>query len=159
MEKKRVLINVLVVALVVLLGIGAVAAVKLIPRQIRFADGALDELQDGMQAGEEHPKAFLVMLVAGEVKGPVALEEYGRYTITRGDHVNVVEVTEDSIRMAESTCDNQDCVRQGVVSLENRERRILQNTIVCLPNDVVLELYSYEEMMSMIGEDAGGQTE
>ena len=40
-------------------------------------------------------------------------------------------------------------VMQGVVTLENRASRVLKNSILCLPNDVIIELYSAEEMKEM----------
>lgn len=99
--------------------------------------------------------AFLVVTVAGEMFEPIALYEEGRYTITRGEMVNVIAVTRDSVTMHSSTCDNQDCVLQGTVSLENRKGRVLQNMIICLPNEVMLELYTREEitelLLNMIG--------
>ncbi|MGI6634476.1 MAG: NusG domain II-containing protein [Christensenellales bacterium] len=62
-----------------------------------------------------------------------------------GGKLNVVRVTKDSIMMHSSTCDNQDCVHQGIVTLENRDTRILSNAIVCLPNKVILLLLTPEE--------------
>ena len=59
--------------------------------------------------------------------------------------VNVIHTTENSIVMHSSSCENQDCVDQGVVSLENRDSRVLGSLIVCLPNEVILELVSAEE--------------
>jgi len=47
--------------------------------------------------------------------------------------------------MAESSCDNQDCIYQGTVTLENKKERVLQNMILCLPNEVILELLTEEE--------------
>lgn len=103
----------------------------------------------------EPAKAFLVVTVAGAMYEPIPLYQEGRYTIRREDLVNVIEVTTDSIKMHESSCDNQDCVEQGVVSLDNRSKRVLQNMIICLPNEVVLELYTPEEvaqlLLSMVG--------
>lgn len=93
----------------------------------------------------EDTAAYLVITVAGETYEPIRLDGAGKYTITRGDNVNVVEVTEDSICMHSSTCDNQDCVLQGTVTLENRADRVLQNMILCLPNEVVLELLTETE--------------
>ncbi len=105
--------------------------------------------------------AYLVVSVAGMMYEPIPLVEEGRYSIRRGDLVNVIEVTPTSIKMHESSCDNQDCVEQGTVSLENYKQRVLQNMIICLPNEVVLELYTTEElaqlMLSMLdytGEEA-----
>lgn len=94
--------------------------------------------------------AYLVVTVAGAMYEPIPLYEPGRYTVTRGECVNVIEVTEDSVWMAESSCDNQDCVEQGVVSLGNKASRVLQNMVICLPNEVVLELYTRDELVSYL---------
>lgn len=109
----------------------------------------------GPETTLEPAKAFLVVQVAGAMYEPIPLYEEGRYTIRRGDLVNTIEVTTDSIKMHESSCDNQDCVEQGVVSLENRSKRVLQNMIICLPNEVVLELYTPEEIAQLLLSMAG----
>ena len=111
---------------------------------------------------DENTKAYLLVEVAGTTYEPILLEEEGRYTITRGEMVNVIAATPDSIYMHSSTCDNQDCVIQGVVSLQNRADRVLQNVIVCLPNEVVLYLYTENEVREMFPmafseEDAGNE--
>ena len=95
-------------------------------------------------------RAYLLVTVANNVYEPIPLTEPGRYTVRRGDYVIVIEVTEDSVCMAESTCDNQDCVLQGTVTLENKDSRVLQNMILCLPNEVILELYTYEELKTVL---------
>ncbi len=59
--------------------------------------------------------------------------------------LNVVRVTQTSIVMHSSTCDNQDCVNQGEVTIENRGARVLGNQIICLPNKVILTLMTPEE--------------
>ncbi|MGN0793533.1 MAG: NusG domain II-containing protein [Aristaeellaceae bacterium] len=117
------------------------------------------ETTDAPAATQEPAKAYLVVTAHGYLYDPIPLYTAGRYRITFGDNVNVVEVTEDSIRMAESTCANQDCVEQGTVTLENRGKRVLQNMIICLPNDVALELYTYEEVVELMQAYAGGQVE
>ena len=101
-------------------------------------------------AAKEPAQAYLVVSVAGAMYEPIPLYEEGRYTVKRGDLVNTIEVTPDSIKMHASSCDNQDCVEQGVVSLENRSKRVLQNMIICLPNEVVLELYTTEELAQLM---------
>ena len=60
--------------------------------------------------------------------------------------VNMIHVTPEGVYMESSTCDNQNCVHEGIVTLENRDSRILGNMIICLPNQVTLELYSAEEL-------------
>ena len=115
-------------------------------------------------AAKEPAQAYLVVSVAGAMYEPIPLYEEGRYTVKRGDLVNTIEVTPDSIKMHASSCDNQDCVEQGVISLENRQKRVLQNMIICLPNEVVLELYTPEEVAQLLlslvgytGEDAANE--
>lgn len=104
-------------------------------------------------------RAYLVVTVGGAMYEPIPLYESGFYTVRQGeDMINVIEVTPDSVRMRSSTCDNQDCVEQGVVSLENREKRVLRNMVICLPNQVTLELYTAEEiiqLMQSMSDDAG----
>lgn len=103
----------------------------------------------------EDTTAYLVITVAGEMYEPIKLEGEGRYSITRGDMVNEVAVTKDSVTMHSSTCDNQDCVLQGTVDLVNRHNRVLQNMILCMPNEVVLELYTEEEIAALLLSMAG----
>ncbi len=96
-------------------------------------------------------EAYLVVTAGGVMYEPIPLHEAGRYTIRQGEEmVNVIEVSRTSICMYSSTCDNQDCVEQGVVSLENRADRVLQNMIICLPNEVALELYTPEEVTDLL---------
>ncbi len=161
MEQKRFdKKNLLVIGLILAL----IAAVALIAAtQTRRIDPTLGELAadptaapaDEASAEPEAPTAFLVVSVAGQMYEPIPLREEGRYTVTRGDMVNVIAVTADSVTMHSSTCDNQDCVLQGVVSLNNRDGRVLKNMILCLPNEVVLELYTPEEMAALLLDMAG----
>ncbi len=61
--------------------------------------------------------------------------------------VNNICVTPNGVYMESSTCENQDCVHQGMVTLDNMDQRILENMIICLPNQVYLELYSTEQLL------------
>ena len=54
--------------------------------------------------------------------------------------VNVIEVKDGSIFMADSTCADHLCVEQGKMSGENYEKRPMYNWIICLPNRVSVEL-------------------
>ena len=124
---------------------------SVLPTATPVAETMPDATQVPDAAGtEERPKAFLVVTVGNAVYEPIPLKEPGRYTVRRGDFVNTIEVTPESIRMAESSCDNQDCVEQGVVTLDNKSQRVLQNMIICLPNEVVLELYTYDELLERL---------
>lgn len=96
--------------------------------------------------------AYLVVTVGDTTYEPLPLYEEGEYALRQEatGAKNVIHVTRDSVRMASSTCENQLCVEQGVVSLANKDSRVLGNMIICLPNRVTLELYSRQEMIDML---------
>jgi len=105
-------------------------------------------------------KAFLVVTVGDKTYQPIPLTEEGYYRLRHGDCINIVHVTPTSIDMHEANCDNQDCVEQGEVTLENKDTRILGNRIICLPNQVTLQLYSRDELMdwlTTVQEDAANE--
>ncbi len=68
-------------------------------------------------------------------------EEYGRYPLNKdqvieirnGDCLNVVTVKDGGVSMSYSTCKNQICVHEGVVTTPGQ-------LIVCLPNYVIVEI-------------------
>lgn len=63
---------------------------------------------------------------------------------------NVIHLTPDGVYMEDSTCENHDCIGQGEVTLENKDSRILSNMIICLPNQVMLALYTPEEVLELL---------
>ena len=136
-DKKNLIVLVAVVVLIVLAAVIAMAQRK------------------PLEQASEDTRAFLVVEVAGTLYEPIELTEEGRYTITRGEMVNEIAVTKDSVTMHASTCDNQDCVLQGTVSLANRNDRVLQNMILCLPHEVILSLYTEEELAALLLDMAG----
>ncbi|MBQ8616520.1 MAG: NusG domain II-containing protein [Clostridia bacterium] len=166
-DKKYRIRNLLVLAGIVVVVVILLVAAATMPRSVNPTGGELatdaptatsvsaEETADpastaAPEATVAPAEAYLVVTVAGTMYEPIALYEEGRYTVKRGDYVNVIEVTEDSICMAESSCDNQDCVLQGVVSLDNKDERVLRNMVICLPNEVTLELYTQEELVSLL---------
>ena len=62
---------------------------------------------------------------------------------------NVLRITQNGFKMESSTCDNQDCVDQGEVTLENMSERVLMNMVICLPHQLSVELYSIEQLVEM----------
>lgn len=92
---------------------------------------------------------------------PIPLIEEGEYSVIQEETgaENVIHVTTESVDLKSSTCENQDCVKQGVVSLDNRDSRLLGNMIICLPNQVTLELYTTEELIQMLSRDLTGAYE
>ena len=79
--------------------------------------------------------------VGNQLYERVALGGRQTITITQPDgRINRVVVTEEGAYMDYSTCGNQDCIHQGAVTRQNMESRPLQNWIICLPNQVTVEL-------------------
>ena len=97
-------------------------------------------------------QAYLLMIVNKETKEPIPLTGEDTITISQnnGEFINVVKVTADSIVMESANCSNQDCIHQGMVSLNNANTRPLNKYIVCLPNQVTLALLTPEELNSEI---------
>ena len=52
--------------------------------------------------------------------------------------------------MESSNCENQNCIGQGEVTLENRETRVLFNMVICLPHGISLELLTKEEAYALL---------
>ena len=96
---------------------------------------------------DENTKAFLRVQAGSEIWPLIPLTDGGEYVVEQEDgRKNVIHTTQESIVMHFSTCDNQNCIDQGVVSTDNRGTRVLGGMIVCLPNEVVLELLTPDEV-------------
>lgn len=109
---------------------GTNAAVQLMNRQQRPADA----------------DSYVVVTVGRQVYQPVPLAGERVLTIDQpGGKQNVAHVRDGEILMNSATCDNQKCVHQGSVSLDNRDLRALYNQIICTPNEVVLTVLSRQE--------------
>ena len=103
------------------------------------------------------PAKGYVLVTTATQSGWLPLPEEGeasfplRQTLPDGtEAVNVIHLTPDGMYMEDATCANHDCMGQGVVTLENREERILGNMIICLPNQVTLQLFTPEEVLEMV---------
>ena len=87
----------------------------------------------------------VVIVVGTEEYARVPLSQPQTLTIDQGNGaVNVVEVSQNGMRMVSSTCANQICVHQGWVTLNTWE--LLGSPVIsCLPNRVILELVEAQE--------------
>lgn len=103
------------------------------------------------------PARGYVLVTTGTQAGwlPLPDEDEGEYVFPLTqilpdgtESENLIHVTADGVYMEDSTCANHDCVEQGEVTLDNREERILGNMIICLPNQVILQLFTPEEIMA-----------
>ena len=91
-------------------------------------------------------ESYLVVRTDGYVYSPVPLNEDGTFRITQPDgSENVVHVGKNSFYMESSNCENQNCVEEGEVTLENKDSRILFNMVYCLPHKLSLELLTPEQ--------------
>ncbi|HWR23565.1 MAG TPA: NusG domain II-containing protein [Feifaniaceae bacterium] len=91
-------------------------------------------------------KGEIVIYIGSDVYRRVPLGEPQTVVIDQGGgKVNELYITEDGAVMHAATCDNQDCIKQGEVTLGNYQSRVLGSWIICLPNQVSVELVAGEE--------------
>lgn len=103
-------------------------------------------LRPSASTGGDAAAAYLRISVPGQTFAPVPLTGSQEIVIDQADGShNVVEVFPGGFRMKESNCQNQDCVKQGDVTLDNLQTRVLANEVICLPHQVVLELVTGDE--------------
>ena len=95
----------------------------------------------------EYPaESYLILTTNSGISSPIPLNEENSFRVKQGDgSENVVHIGKNSFYMESSNCDNQNCVGEGEVTLENRDSRILYNMVICLPHQLTLELLTPEE--------------
>lgn len=91
-------------------------------------------LSFGQETGRE-----LTISCGGEKFGTYSLLEDREVVIDRNDHINKVTIKNGTVSMSFSDCHGQDCIHQGEISLSGE-------TIICLPNKVVLEITGGEDV-------------
>ncbi|MBR2943298.1 MAG: NusG domain II-containing protein [Clostridia bacterium] len=76
---------------------------------------------------------------------PIAMDREKVITVKQTDgKINKVHITPEKVYMESSSCDNQDCVGQGEITLDNYKTRILSTFVICLPNEVTIEMVPVE---------------
>ena len=95
--------------------------------------------------------AYVCVTAGSESRWFTLPEEEASITLRRTDEegqeiTNVIRFTPQGVLMESSSCANQDCVEQGMVTLANRTLRPLANAVLCLPNNVSIELFSADEV-------------
>ncbi|SMP61522.1 NusG domain II-containing protein [Anoxynatronum buryatiense] len=90
---------------------------------------------------DEH---YAVIYAGQEEYQRIPLSEPQTVIIDRNGKHNEIRVWEEGVVMHASNCDSQDCIHQGEVTLENLETRILGGWIICLPNEIAIELVKDE---------------
>ena len=99
-----------------------------------------------------HPNAttevrghVIVTLNGRQYGDPIPMDRDKIITVRQEDgKINRIHITPESVFMESSTCENQDCVGQGEISLDNYKTRILSTYIICLPNGVTVEMVPAE---------------
>lgn len=88
---------------------------------------------------------YVTVYVGESIFARVPVDAYQTITVDQGDgKVNVVMVDRQGVHMESSTCHNQLCVRQGVISSGDNGRS-LTHRIICLPNGVTVALTEAED--------------
>ena len=139
-----------VIVIVIIAIITAIAGMSL-----RFSRDFSDEQLLGTQTPDASDLAidsslYMIVTSGNTTYQPILLDKEDTITITRGeDKVNRVHITPESIMVESATCENQDCVEQGMVTVENRSSRVLGNMIICLPHRLQLYLVTADELREM----------
>lgn len=143
--------NILAVVVIVILAIAIAAAGVTMRGAKTVSDEPLPGVEAPGDAVSEADIALYLLITAGSTTyAPIPLDDEHVLTLDQGDGiVNVIHAKPDSVWMESATCENQDCVDQGVVTVENRKTRLLGNMIICLPNLVQVELYTGDELRAM----------
>ena len=92
-------------------------------------------------------RGYVVITVAGRQYGdPIPMDRDKIITIKQdnGD-INKIHITPEYVVMESSTCENQDCIGEGEVNVNTYKDRILSTYIICLPNQVTIEMVPADE--------------
>lgn len=94
----------------------------------------------------EAVRGHVVLTVGGRQYGdPIPMDRDKIITLRQEDgKINKVHITPEKVYMESSTCDNQDCVQQGEVHVDTYMDRILGTYVICLPNNVSIEMIPAE---------------
>lgn len=91
-------------------------------------------------------RGHVVITVGNRQYGdPIPMDREKIITVKQENgQINKVHITPDAAWMEYSTCDNQDCVGQGHITMDNYKTRILSTFVICLPNNVTVEMVPVE---------------
>lgn len=102
---------------------------------------------------ENPAESYLLVSTGQGVYSPIPLNEENSFKITQPDgSENTVHIGKNSFYMEYSNCDNQNCVDEGEVTLENMNTRVLMNMVICLPHQLTLEMLTPDQTEDAICE-------
>ena len=90
----------------------------------------------------EKVRGHVVITVAGRQYGdPIPMDRDKIITVKQENGaINRIHITPEYVEMESSTCENQDCIGEGEVNVNTYKDRILSTYIICLPNQVTIEM-------------------
>lgn len=117
------------------------------------APEATDTPQSANMVGPMMPKqtekvrGHVVITVAGRQYGdPIPMDRDKIITVKQENGaINRIHITPEYVEMESSTCENQDCIGEGEVNVNTYKDRILSTYIICLPNQVTIEMVPADE--------------
>ena len=117
------------------------------------APEATDGPQSANMVGPMMPKqtekvrGHVVITVAGRQYGdPIPMDRDKIITVKQENGaINRIHITPEYVEMESSTCENQDCIGEGEVNVNTYKDRILSTYIICLPNQVTIEMVPADE--------------
>ena len=117
------------------------------------APEATDAPQSANMVGPMLPKqtekvrGHVVITVAGRQYGdPIPMDRDKIITVKQENGaINRIHITPEYVEMESSTCENQDCIGEGEVNVNTYKDRILSTYIICLPNQVTIEMVPADE--------------
>ncbi len=122
------------------------------PTEAPTAEPEKAEAAGPMMAGPMPPKqtaqvrGHVVLTIGNRQYGdPIPMDRDKIITLKQEDgKINKVHITPETVYMESSTCDNQDCVQQGEIHVDTYQDRILGTYVICLPNNVTIEMVPAE---------------
>lgn len=117
------------------------------------APEAMDAPQSANMVGPMMPKqtekvrGHVVITVAGRQYGDPILMDRDKIITVKQENgaINRIHITPEYVEMESSTCENQDCIGEGEVNVNTYKDRILSTYIICLPNQVTIEMVPADE--------------
>lgn len=82
--------------------------------------------------------AFVTVTVDGEETARLPLSENTSLVIGQGEHTNTLVIENGKAHISQASCPDHVCIRQGEISCDGQ-------TIVCLPNKLVVEVTGGEQ--------------
>ena len=83
---------------------------------------------------------YVNIYVEGKVYKQVSAVKSQTIVIERNNMYNEIKVSPQSVMMYDSNCDNKNCIHQGEIIPDSMSMRIMDGWIVCLPNQVSIEV-------------------